>query len=62
MNLRTKAKETLGDVTNASQKVIETTEWATVALILVSVVSVFALGLATAAYIHAGQKGCGHAA
>lgn len=62
MNLRTKAKETLHDVSDASHKVVATTEWATVALICVSLVSIFALGIGTAAYIRAGQKGCGHAA
>lgn len=50
------ARETLEDVQTASKKVIETTEWATVALIAVSAVSVLALGIATAAYIRAGQE------
>ena len=49
------ATETLADVRTASKKVIETTEWATVALIAVSAVSILALGIATAAYIRAGQ-------
>jgi len=49
------ARETLTDVQTASRRVVETTEWATVALIAVSAVSLFALGIATAAYIRAGQ-------
>jgi hypothetical protein len=49
------ARETLTDVQTASRKVVETTEWATVALITVSAVSLLALGIATAAYIRAGQ-------
>lgn len=49
------AKDTLDDVQTASRKVIETTEWATVALIAVSAVSLLALTIATAAYIRAGQ-------
>lgn len=51
------AQETFEDVRTASKKVIETTEWATVALITVSAVSLLALGIATAAYIRAGQGG-----
>lgn len=51
------AQETFADVQTASKKVIETTEWATVALIAVSAVSLLALGIATAAYIRAGQEG-----
>jgi hypothetical protein len=51
------AKETLQDVQVASQRVVATTEWATVALIAVSAVSLLALGIATAAYIRAGQEG-----
>lgn len=49
------ARDTMADVQVASQKVIETTEWATIALIAVSAVSLLALGIATAAYIRAGQ-------
>lgn len=49
------AKDTMSDVQEASKRVVETTEWATVALIAVSAVSLFALGIATAAYIRAGQ-------
>jgi hypothetical protein len=62
MKLRSQAKDaldsartTLDDVSTASRRVVETTEWATVALIAVSAVSLFALGIATAAYIRAGQ-------
>lgn len=64
MKLRTQAKDaldsardTLEDVQEASRRVVATIEWATVALIAVSAVSLFALGIATAAYIRAGQKG-----
>lgn len=49
------ARDTMDDVQTASRRVVETTEWATVALIAVSAVSLFALGIATAAYIRAGQ-------
>lgn len=37
------------DVSSASKKVVETTEWATVALIAVAAVSVLALGVGIAA-------------
>ncbi|MFF8495188.1 hypothetical protein ACF06O_30670 [Streptomyces albidoflavus] len=57
MNLRKQASASLSDVSDASRRVVETTEWATVALIAVSAVSLFALGIATAAYIRAGQRG-----
>lgn len=49
------ARDTLADVQTASKKVVETTEWATIALIAVSAVSLLALGIATAAYVRAGQ-------
>lgn len=62
MNLRRKAGDALTDVSEASQRVVETTEWATVALIAVSAVSLLALAIAGAAYIHAGHRGCAHAA
>jgi hypothetical protein len=55
MKLRTQARDTLVDVQEASAQVVRTTEWASVALIAVSAVSLFALGIATAAYIRAGQ-------
>jgi len=44
-NVSVQAKETLTDVSDASKKVIETTNWATVALISVAAVSVLALGV-----------------
>lgn len=63
MKIRTKAhdaldsaRDTLDEVSAASRRVVETTEWATVALIAVSAVSLLALGIATAAYIRAGQE------
>lgn len=46
MTLRRQAKDSLESVTDASKKVINTTEWATVALITVSAVSLIALGIA----------------
>lgn len=49
MNLRKKAKETLEDVSRASGKVVDSTEWATVALVAVAAVSVFALAIAVVA-------------
>jgi hypothetical protein len=62
MRLRTQAKNTLDsardamdDVSTASRRVVETTEWATVALICVSAVSLLALSIGVAAYIRAGQ-------
>ena len=58
MKLRSQASQALEDVSGASRRVVETTEWATVALIAVSAVSLLALGIGTAAYIRAGQGGC----
>lgn len=55
MKLRQQAKETLSDVTSASKAVVESTSWATVALVCVSVVSVVALGVATAALMGSRQ-------
>lgn len=49
MRLGSKAKETLDDVSTASKKVVETTEFATIALIAVAGVAVFALILAVCA-------------
>lgn len=46
MKLRQQAKDTMESVTDASKTVINTTEWATVALITVSAVSLLALGIA----------------
>lgn len=45
MNLRRKAAETLDGVKEASSQVIETTSWATVALVAVSAIAVLALGI-----------------
>jgi len=44
-SLRKRAKETLADVSDASKTVIVTTQWATIALIAVTAVSVLALGI-----------------
>jgi len=43
MNLHRKARETLNDLSTASKQVVETSEWATIALVCVSVVSIAAL-------------------
>jgi hypothetical protein len=45
MNLRKKAKDTLEDVSDASRQVIDSTQWATVALVAVAAVAVLALGV-----------------
>lgn len=55
MNLRRQAQETLEHVTDASKKTIETTEWATVALITVSAVSLTALVIALVALNKGGK-------
>lgn len=49
MNLRKKAQETLDDVADASRQVVDTTEWATIALVAVAAVSLLALGVAVTA-------------
>jgi hypothetical protein len=49
MNIRKHAHETLGDVSDASKKVVGATEWATVALVAVAGVSLLALLLAVVA-------------
>lgn len=49
MNLRRKASETLENVTEASKKTVEATEWATVALVAVAAVAVLALAISTIA-------------
>lgn len=54
MNLRREAKKTLDDVTTASKSVVESTEWATVALVSVAAVSLLALAIATAALVRVG--------
>lgn len=46
MKLFTQARETMDDVSTASVKVVQTTEWATVALIAVAACSLLALGVA----------------
>lgn len=45
MNLRKRAKETLEDVSDASKKVVDSTEWATIALVAVAAVSLLALAV-----------------
>lgn len=49
MNLRKKAQETLSDVSDASRQVVDSTQWATIALVGVAAVSVLALALGLAA-------------
>lgn len=51
MKLTRQAKETLEDVTTASRRVVDSTEWATVALVAVAAVSVLALAVATTALV-----------
>lgn len=45
MNLRKKAKDALDDVSDASRQVVDSTQWATVALVAVAAVSVLALAV-----------------
>ncbi|WP_371591273.1 hypothetical protein [Streptomyces sp. NBC_00470] len=59
MNLRKQAKETLSGVTDASRAVVDSTEWATVALVAVAACSLLALAVATTALISV--KGIQHA-
>ena len=49
MELRRKAKKALDDVSDAARQTVDTTQWATVALVSVAAVSVLALGLAVVA-------------
>jgi hypothetical protein len=57
MNLRRQAHETMTNVTDASKKVVESSNWATVALIGVAAVSLLALGVAVIALTrHDGKK------
>lgn len=49
MKIRSQAETTLSDVSAASRRVVETTEWATVALVAVAAVSVLALVVGTVA-------------
>ena len=46
LKLTRQAKETLEDVSTASRRVVDTTEWASVALITVAAVSLLALTVA----------------
>lgn len=55
LKLRSRAKETLDDVSTASKKVVETTEFATIALIAVAGVSILALFIAIRALNKAGE-------
>lgn len=55
MNIRAKARETLTDVSDASKKVVETTNWATIALVAVAAVSVLALGVGLVAISRSGH-------
>ena len=56
MNLRRQAREALEDVSDASKKIVTSTEWATVALIAVATVSILALGIGIIAIHKAGKK------
>lgn len=49
LKLTRQAKETLEDVSTASRRVVDTTEWASVALITVAAVSLLALTVAIVA-------------
>jgi hypothetical protein len=49
MNLRKKAAETFDSVAEASEKVVDTTEWATVALIGVAALSLLGLAIGVVA-------------
>jgi hypothetical protein len=55
MGIRDKAKQTMTDVSDASKKVVETTNWATVALIAVAAVSLLALGVGVVAISRSGH-------
>jgi hypothetical protein len=56
MNLRKKAQETLSDVSDASRQVVDSTQWATVALVAVAAVSLLALGVAVTALISSNRE------
>lgn len=56
MNLRKKAHETLETVAGASSQVIETTEWATVALVAVTALSLLGLAVGLVALSRAGGR------
>lgn len=55
MNLRTKAKETLNDVSKAAETVVETAGWSTVALVAVAAVAMLALGVGIVALGRSGH-------
>jgi hypothetical protein len=46
LNLRKQASDTLSEITDASKKVVTTTEQASIALLAVAAVSLLALGVA----------------
>lgn len=60
MNLRKKAQETLSDVSDASRQVVDSTQWATVALVGVAAVSVLALAVGLTALAVARQREASH--
>lgn len=53
MKIRKQAEETMSKVTEASKAVVDSTEWATVALVAVAACAVLALAIATTALITA---------
>lgn len=55
MNLRKKAADTLADVSTASRQVVDTTEWATVALVAVTALSLLGLIVGCVALRKAGH-------
>lgn len=55
MKITRQAKETLEDVSTASRRVVETSEWAAVALIAVAAVSLLALTIAVVALNRSGN-------
>lgn len=56
LTISKKARETMEDVSTASRRVVETSEWATVALIAVAAVSLLALTVAVVALAKAGKN------
>lgn len=46
MKIRDQARTTMSDMTDASRRVVDTTQWATVALVAVAAVAVVALIIA----------------
>lgn len=53
--MQTQARGAMADVSDASRRIVQTTEWATVALVAVAAVSVLALGVAVVALKKAGS-------